>query len=78
MDQEAFDAAVLKRQKAVGHQEDCERISRVAQERLGLRVTRTEAAMLWQEWSDSMAAQWLFVDDDDEIERAIVWFVERP
>lgn len=81
MHQADFDAAIQKRYSESMWVADCDRVVRVALDRLGLSVERSEAQMVWREWSETSAAQWLHMDDgedgDDEIERALWNFVNR-
>lgn len=81
MDQEQFNAAVQKRHSDGMWVQECDRIVRIARDRLGISVQHSEAQMVWREWSETSAAQWLHVHEgeegDDEIERALWHFVNR-
>lgn len=44
---------------------DINRIVRVFADR-GYEITASDAAMAWERYSDSMAAGWMCLDEDDE------------
>ncbi len=56
--------------------DDCERIVRVAKERLGLTIQLKQADEIWREYSDSACASWLCIHNDDEIVGAIDEYVD--
>lgn len=59
-----------------GEKADCERIQRVILEKHKVMVTLQQAHELWEEHSDSYAAGWLILpEDDDQI--AIVYAGEH-
>lgn len=45
--------------------EDVERIKRILLER-GYRATCKQCEELWEAYSDSMCAGWMYLDEDDE------------
>ena len=56
---------------------DCEIIVNVAQAN-GWSINKSEAHSIWSEHSDSMAAGWLFLpDNDNELYRDIAPYLER-
>jgi hypothetical protein len=56
---------------------DVERIVRIFADR-GYEITTTDAAHAWELYSDSMAAGWMCLDDEDQyvFENAFYYFKE--
>lgn len=55
---------------------DCQRICEVAAKN-GLVLSLSQAKQIWESWSDSTAAGWLIIQDDNDIELAIESFVNK-
>lgn len=72
--QELFNAAFNN--GSVSSPLDCEQIANLAANRLGLDITSKQAEEIWEWWSGRACAGWLYVNDDDEVVRAITAFVE--
>lgn len=49
----------------IRHPEDVARIKRICKER-GYKISRHDAQLVWEEYSDSMAVGWLFLPDSDD------------
>ena len=54
-----------------------ERIVAMARDRLHLATTTDEAYEIWRDYSNSLLAEWLVVQSDDEIVREILEFIDR-
>jgi hypothetical protein len=42
----------------------------------GFELTKSEAGLIWEWWSDRAAAGWLHCDDDKDVEIAIRRFID--
>jgi hypothetical protein len=73
--QEEFDRAVTDFAN-IRYPDDCARIIRVGRT-MGIVMSTQQAQDLWELHSERMAAGWLMIRDDDEIENAINQFVKR-
>ena len=49
----------------------------VARDRLHLATTTDEAYEIWRDYSNSLLAEWLVVQSDDEIVRETLEFIDR-
>jgi len=49
----------------------------VARDRLHLATTTDEAYEIWRDYSNSLLAEWLVIQSDDEIVREILEFIDR-
>lgn len=53
--------------RTVEHLPDCERIVRVALNRLSLDLSVVEAKVIWSEHSDTLCAGWLYLPEKDSL-----------
>jgi hypothetical protein len=56
----------LKNLVSIRYPEDCRRIRRVALLKCDIEISLTQAHMLWEDYSTSVCASWLFLPDDDD------------
>lgn len=61
----------------VWHSTDCERIAEVIRENFSVHINLNQAEQIWQEHSDSLAANWLHTDDNSEIISAFETFISK-
>ncbi len=70
--QYTFDAAFNN--GPVNYPADCDRIRKVGAG-MGIRMTQRQADEVWEWYSGCRSAQWLSLQDDDEIREAITDFI---
>jgi len=54
-------------------QENLSKIQEKVREKFGVSISREQAFIIWSEYSDSMAAGWLVINDETIAHALITW-----